>query len=573
MKYTGNPVSYGIACGEAYLYEPFKPQIEEVTIQQCQTEDCCKRYLKIKEQAKLELEAICAALATDDPEKAKIFNAHIDILFDEAIDEDIMETINCDLLSPEVAIQTVYDKYIRMLSKAKDPLIQERAADLKDVRSRLLRIWFGVPEKNLASLDRPVIVVAHDLFPSDTATLDRKNVLAIVTEIGGPTSHSAIIAKSYEIPALLGVPDIMSQLKEGETIIVDAIKGDLFTQPDQEQLALYGKKREEYLAKMAEIKKFKYVQPVTRDGVRIEVELNIGSASHAELAGADCTDGVGLFRSEFLYMGRPQLPSEEEQLSVYSTALATFGDRPVILRTLDIGGDKTLDSMQLPKEDNPFLGLRALRLCFDNLPVFKTQLRAAMRAGVQGNLWVMFPMVGSIEDIRNAKAVVQQVKDELTAEGLPFNPNVKLGIMVEIPSIAMVADLAAKEADFASIGTNDLCQYLTAVDRLNPSVSKYYQSYHPAMFRLIGQVVKAFRAEGKPVGVCGEMGGDPLAAAVLIGLGMRQLSMGVASVPRIKKLVTGLDIPRAEAIANKVCALATAAEVEAYLKEELKDLL
>lgn len=573
MKYTGNPVSYGIACGEAYLYEPFKPQIEEVTIQQCQTEDCCKRYLKIKEQAKLELEAICAALATDDPEKAKIFNAHIDILFDEAIDEDIMETINCDLLSPEVAIQTVYDKYIRMLSKAKDPLIQERAADLKDVRSRLLRIWFDVPEKNLASLDRPVIVVAHDLFPSDTATLDRKNVLAIVTEIGGPTSHSAIIAKSYEIPALLGVPDIMSQLKEGETIIVDAIKGDLFTQPDQEQLALYGKKREEYLAKMAEIKKFKYVQPVTRDGVRIEVELNIGSASHAELAGADCTDGVGLFRSEFLYMGRPQLPSEEEQLSVYSTALATFGDRPVILRTLDIGGDKTLDSMQLPKEDNPFLGLRALRLCFDNLPVFKTQLRAAMRAGVQGNLWVMFPMVGSIEDIRNAKAVVQQVKDELTAEGLPFNPNVKLGIMVEIPSIAMVADLAAKEADFASIGTNDLCQYLTAVDRLNPSVSKYYQSYHPAMFRLIGQVVKAFRAEGKPVGVCGEMGGDPLAAAVLIGLGMRQLSMGVASVPRIKKLVTGLDIPRAEAIANKVCALATAAEVEAYLKEELKDLL
>ncbi len=573
MKYSGSPVSSGIACGEVYIYQPFKPQIEEVTIQKHQVEDYCKQYLGIKEQAKQELEAIQAGLGAEDPEKAKIFRAHIDILFDEAMDEDIVECISCDLISPETAIHTVYEKYIRMLSRAKDPLIRERAADLQDVRSRLLRVWFGVPEKNLAKLDRPVIVVAHDLFPSDTATLDRKNVLAIVTEIGGATSHSAIIAKSYEIPALLGVPDIMSVLKEGETIIVDAIKGELFTQPDAEQLAAYGKKREAHLAHAAEVKKFKYVAPVTKDGTKIEVELNIGSSSPTELAGADCTDGVGLFRSEFLYMGRPQLPSEEEQVAVYSTALNTFGDRPVILRTLDIGGDKKLESMQLPQEDNPFLGLRALRLCFENLPVFKTQLRAALRAGVQGNLWVMFPMVGSIDDIRGAKEVVQQVKEELAAEGLPFNPDVKLGIMVEIPSIAMVADMAAKEADFASVGTNDLCQYLTAVDRLNPSVSKYYQSYHPAMFRLIGQVISAFGAEGKPVGVCGEMGGDPLAAAVLIGLGMRQLSMGIASVPGIKKLITGITIRQAEAIAQKVCSLSTAAEVTAYLKEELKEIL
>ena len=519
------------------------------------------------------MDAIRAKLEVEDPEKAKIFAAHNDILFDDAMDEEIRDAINYDNYSPEWAIHTTYEKFIKILSKAKDEIIRERVADLRDVRSRLIRIWHNVPEKNLSALDKPVVVVAYDLFPSDTATLDRSKVLAIVTEIGGPTSHSAIIARSYEIPAVLGLAGAMESLKDDQEVIVDAITGEIFTDPDAALIATYAKKHEEYLVKAADLKKYRDVTAVTKDGKRIEVELNIGSANATELEGAVCTDGVGLFRTEFLYMGREQLPTEDEQVEIYKKVLNAFGEKPMILRTLDIGGDKQLDCMQLPHEDNPFLGLRALRLCFENMPIFKTQLRAAFRASVVGNLWIMFPMVGSLDDVRRAKAVVEEVKAELSSENIPFSGKVKIGIMVEIPSIAVIADLVAKEVDFCSVGTNDLCQYSTAVDRLNPSVASYYQTYHPAMFRLIGNVIKSFAAEGKPAGVCGEMGGDPLSAAVLLGLGMDRLSMGIASVPSIKKLVTGSEMPKLQALAQKVVNMPTAAEVKAYLAEELKELL
>ncbi len=573
MQFKGNPVSHGIALGDVYLYVPFKPVAEEKTIDAGDAAKAIEQYDGLRTKAKAELVAIQEKLEMSDPDKAKIFAAHVDILFDEAMDEEIRDGINYDNMSPEWAIQKTYDKFIRMLSKAKDELIRERIADLQDVRARLLRIWFHVPEKNLSVLEKPVVVAAYDLFPSDTATLDRSKVLAILTEIGGSTSHSAIIARSYEIPAVLGIPDIMNQLKDGEPVIVDAVAGHIITEADEAQKATYTKKRETYLVQAAELKKFQDVQPVTKDGVRIDVMLNIGSAAANELEGSKYTDGVGLFRTEFMYMSSATLPTEDEQFEQYKKATMEFGQRPLTLRTLDIGGDKQLESMELPHEDNPFLGLRALRLCFSNVPLFKTQLRAAYRAGCYGNLWIMLPMVGSLDDIRNAKVIMEEVKAELTAEGATFNPDVKVGIMIEIPSIAMVADLAAAEVDFASLGTNDLCQYLTAVDRLNPSVSSYYQTYHPAMFRIIGNAVAAFNAAGKPIGVCGEMGGDPLAAAVLIGLGMRKLSMGIASVAAIKKLVTGLSIPKAEELARNVVGMATAAEVEQYLKEELKALL
>ncbi len=573
MELKGNAVSQGIAIGEVFLYTPFKPVVEESYIEQEAVEQNLARYRQVKEAAKNELENIVRTLEADDPEKAKIFTAHIDILFDEAMEEEILEAISDDLLSPEYAIQKIYEKFIKILSRTKDPLIQERAADLRDVRGRLLRIWFGVEEKNLSALSKPVIVAAHDLFPSDTATLDRSKVLAILTEIGGSTSHSAIIARSYEIPAVLGIPNLMSQLQEGQHIIADALKGKVIADPTAEQIAEYEKAREKYLVQAAELKRFKDVEPVTPDGQRVDITLNIGSAEPVELEGSHCTDGVGLFRSEFLYMGRETLPSEDEQYGIYKRAVVEFGERPVILRTLDIGGDKKLDSMQLPVEENPFLGLRAVRLCFAYMDIFKTQLRAALRAGQHGNLWIMFPMIGSIDDIRRCKAVVQEVRDELDAQNTPYGKNVKIGIMVEIPSIAVAADLAAQEVDFASIGTNDLCQYLTAVDRMNPTVSQYYQSYHPSMFRVIKMVVDAFKAAGKPVSVCGEMGGDPVAAAVLIGLGFRKLSMGIASVASIKKLVTGLSIDRAEKLAQRVLMQPTAADVEALVRAELAGLL
>ena len=574
MEYKGNPVSEGIAVGKAYLYQPYVPQVTEGEIPEDQAPAAVARYEQLLEGAKQELAAIRERLEkAGDGDKAKIFTAHQDILFDVAMDEEIRDKITYDFMTPEWAIHKVYEKFIKILNKAKDDLIRERVADMRDVKNRLLRIAAGVPEKNLAALGEPVIVVAHDLLPSDTATLDRKNVLALVTEIGGATSHSAIIARSYEIPALLGVDGAMENLSHGQEIAVDAVEGLLVADPSGEVKADFAKKREAFLKRREEEKKFLGVEPRMADGTLLPVHLNVGSANDQELAAEKYTDGVGLFRTEFIYMGKEQLPTEDEQYEIYKKVLTAFGDRPVTIRTLDIGGDKKLQCMELPVEENPFLGNRALRLCFSMPEVFLTQLRAALRASVHGNLWIMFPMVGSMDDIRRAKAFVQQAKDQLDAQGVPYSPNVKLGIMVEIPSIALVADLAAKEVDFASIGTNDLTQYSTAVDRMNPALREYYQSYHPALFRLIGYVVESFAKEGKPVSVCGEMGGDPYAAAVLAGLGMSKLSMGSASVARIKKMLSGLTMEKARELAAKARSLPTNDEVESYLKAELAALL
>ncbi|MCL2827972.1 MAG: phosphoenolpyruvate--protein phosphotransferase [Oscillospiraceae bacterium] len=569
MEYRGNPVSHGIAIGDVYLYTPFQAEITEKTIGTDEIEAAVQAYFDLRTKAQAELAMIQEKLQAGSPDKAKIFAAHVDMLLDAAVNGEIETLIRDAHLSPECAIERGYSKFIRLFSKAKVLQIRERAADLRDLKTRLHRIWAGVPERNLSALEKEVIIAAHDLLPSDTATLDRSKVLGIVTEIGGRTSHSAIIARSYEIPAILGVPNIMAALRDGERVILDAVEGVLYTSPDEAACAHYAEKRGAYLAHAAELKQYRSAVPVTRDGVPIEVHLNMGSADPDELSGSLYTDGVGLFRTEFMYLSSPSLPTEEEQFQAYRKVALEFGQRPVILRTLDIGGDKQLESMELPREDNPFLGLRALRLCFENLPLFQAQLRAVFRAACYGNLWLMLPMVGSLDDIRAAKAVIEEVKEALRQEGITHNPDIPVGIMIEIPAIALVAELAAEEVDFASIGTNDLCQYLMAVDRLNPAVANYYQSYHPAMFRLIGQTVSAFSAAGKSIGVCGELGGDPLAAAVLIGLGMRKLSMGISSVPGIKKLITGLTIPQAEALAKQVMSCATADEVEQCLRAEL----
>ena len=572
MLYKGNPVSQGIAIGEVYRYAPYAATISERAITQDEVGQAVGQYLDLIERTEAEILAIVESLLADSPDKAAIFTAHVEILHDETMNAEIEELIRDELVAPECAIEKVYDKFARLLAKSKNPQIRERVADVKDLKSRMLRIWFGVPEQSLASLPKEVIIVAHDLYPSDTAMLDREKAMGIITEIGGSTSHTAIIARSYEIPAILGVPDAMRTLRDGETVIVDAVDGIIHTSPDIIMQSVYAKKREDYLAYVHKINKYRDVKPVTKDGVYIEVFLNIGSVSPDELAGSLYTDGVGLFRTEFMYISNLILPTEEEQFREYRKVALEFGERPVVMRTLDIGGDKQLECIKLPKEENPFLGMRALRLCFDNLPLFQTQIRAILRAAVYGNLWLMLPMVGSLDDIRTAKKIIADVKAELDRDGISYK-NIPVGIMIEIPSIALVADIAASEVDFASIGTNDLCQYLTAVDRMNPAVSKYYQCYHPSMFRIMEQAINAFNKAGKPICVCGEMGGEPLAAAALVGLGIRKLSMGASAVPRIKKLLTGITIPQAEEIARKVLAQPTASDVEFVLSESLKDLI
>ena len=568
MIYEGTPVSEGAAIGSVFQYSPSTLEVTEKLIEAEKIEENILAYQEVVKKAEAELTSLIEDMDLEEEQK-KIFQAHIDIVQDEEMSQEIEDEIRDNLLSPECAVQTVYDRYIEIISKAKDALIRERAADLKDVCLRIIRLWFGVEENSLASLTSDVIVVAHDLLPSDTAAMKMEHVLAIVTEIGSYTSHMAILARNYGIPAVLGVPDILVNTENGQQIAVDAHAGKVITNLTKDQEKQYQVMRDEYLKKISDMKQYLAVEPVTLDGTKIDVCLNIGSADKNELELEQYTDGVGLFRTEFLYMSKQKLPTEEEQFQVYKKIAEVYGERPVVIRTLDIGGDKKLDYLELPQEDNPFLGLRALRLCFEMKPIFKTQLRAILRAGCYGNIWIMFPMVGSIGDIRFAKQIVSEVKEELEADGIPYGKDVKVGIMVEIPSIALMADIAASEVDFASIGTNDLCQYLMAVDRLNPSVAKYYQSFHPAMFRLIRQIVEEFTKQGKPVSVCGEMGGNPQAVALLAGLGIRKFSMNASSVAAVKKMISQLNICKAQRMSRTVLELSTAVQVENYLNSEL----
>lgn len=572
MEWEGNPVSEGLGMGEIYCYHKvdLKPAPSRITWEE--VSDKLAEYEGLKEKVTAELDDLINRLQRNQPDKALIFMAHREILHDKAVDEKIHKEIGENLANPAWAIYTVYEEFRLIMEGMKKQQFRERAQDVIDVRDRLLQAAQGIEPPSLSSLPKPVIIACHDLLPSDTATLDRANVIAIITETGGETSHSAIIARSYGIPALAGIPGLMDKVKDKDWVIVDAIDGRLIIEPTEEEIRRYREKKKRYLRLATETDGFLAKDPISKDGVRLEIGLNIGSAEEIQVKEAACADFVGLFRTEFLYMSSPQLPTEEEQYKNYKKVLESF-KRPVTLRTLDIGGDKAIPCIPLPKEENPFLGVRGIRLCFEEPEIFKTQLRAAFRASVHGELSLMLPMVTNMEDIYQAKELINSVRQELEAEGIPKAPEVKVGIMVEVPSIALLADLAAKEVDFASIGTNDLCQYTLAVDRMNPRLMKYYQSFHPGLFRLIGYVVKEFTAAGKPVSVCGELGGNPLAAAVLIGLGVRRFSMNPSSLAKVKRIITQLTISRAQELAAKARRLATAAQVKRFLEDELKDYL
>lgn len=567
MLLKGKGVSKGIAVGEVFLYKPLELRIDETYISPEQVEETIQKYHACRETARGELQLLQERMGEEQEEKKKIFDAHKDILYDIAMEEEIENLISREYSNLDHAVCRIYDKYSEILSQIEDELMKERCKDIQDVKNRLLRISQGKAQTSLSELKSPVILCAKDLLPSDTASLDREMVLAIATEAGGATSHSAILARSYGIPAVLGVTELMEQVNETETVIVDAANGVIITQPSDEEVSLYREECEKYQCTLEEMKTYRTMIPKTKDGERIKVGLNIGSANDEELGNAAFTDGVGLFRTEFLYMDREQMPGEEEQYQVYKKVLSAFSGKEVILRTLDIGGDKQASCVEMPKEENPFLGLRAIRLCFSRQELFKTQLKAAYRASIHGKLSIMFPMVAGLDDIRRAKAVAAEVKRELDEEKLPYSQDVRIGIMVEIPSIAIMAAEAAKEVDFASIGTNDLCQYLMAVDRLNPDVAAYYQTYHPAMFRLIGHVAEAFRREGKDVSVCGELGGDMLAVPVLLGLGIQKISMGMAVLGEVKKLISGLEMSECKKQGEQIVKFTTAQDAEQYLKK------
>ncbi|MDR1620203.1 MAG: phosphoenolpyruvate--protein phosphotransferase [Clostridiales bacterium] len=562
--YHGNPVSRGIVIGNVLLYKPYTPQVGGRQYADAIVERKTF-YHTVVSAAQQELEQLAGKLQTDFPDKAAILMAQRALLTDVVLEEEILYLLSRE--QPDVAIDTVYRKYAATMSELEDELLRERSMDFLDLNTRLLRICEGGRNVDLSRLESPAIIVTTDLLPSDTAGLDRKHTLGILAETGGENSHSAIIARSYGIPAILNVENITSFLSDGEQIVLDALdakRGCVYTGLDETALDAYRRTAAQYAERLEQTRNYLGRDAITKDGTRVEILLNLSSGSNEELAYAEYADGVGLFRTEFLYMHAGKPPSEEEQYAVYSRVLRAFGGKPVILRTMDIGGDKELPYLSLPTEQNPFLGNRALRLSFSRPDLFHTQLRAALRAAKNGNIWIMFPMVTCMEDIDRAKQFVQKAHDELLKQGQTI-ACYKLGAMIEVPSIALLSTQLAQEVDFASIGTNDLCQYLTAADRMNPDVARYYQSYHPALLQVLGQIADAFNAAGKPLGICGELGGDQKATELLIGLGFRKLSMGVEALAAVKRTVCNLESKTAQRVAQTALRLRTADEILDYL--------
>lgn len=572
MRINGIPASSGIAIAKVLHYIPFTAEAILTPAMSINVEEELLAFSNGVNKCKNELETIIRKLQASNDQKYKIFQAHIDIAEDDVMCEEVKALIQEAAFPAFRAVETVYNQYIEVLEKSKDSLIRERAVDLRDVKLRLERILLGAAESDISALNERVIVVAHDLLPSDTATLDKAHVVGIITEIGGTTSHTAIIAREFGIPAIVGATNALQELLSGEIIGMDASEGIIETSLDAERTEYYEKAFADFLAKREDAEKYLYRHAATADGVAVEIGVNLGGQNDDLGVFAEFTDFVGLYRTEFLYMTASTLPDEQTQLRAYQRVLTAYRGRPVILRTLDVGGDKTLPCIPLPKESNPFLGNRALRLCFSMPELFKTQLRAALRASGFGDLWIMLPMVGSLDDIRKAKEIIECVKAELSAENIPYHPNVKVGIMIEVPSVAILADFVAKEVDFASIGTNDLCQYTLAADRINPTVTDYYQSYHPAVFRLIRNAVNEFVNQGKPISVCGELGGDPLVAPVLVGLGLRKLSMSASAVAKIKRVLSSYTIVQMEELAKKVLLSKTAQEAKKYMLEFQKEV-
>jgi phosphotransferase system enzyme I (PtsI) len=560
----GIAASPGVAIGNVFLYEEVELTFNEGTVSDSEAE--IKKLLEARDKTKAQLEEIVEKTREKlGDSKAEIFEGHITLLEDEDLFDEVCEKINDDKMSAEKALDEGIEEYCAMISALEDEYLRERAADLKDIGGRWLKNLLGVEIFDLGSLPQDTIVVAKDLTPSDTAQLNLDNVLAFVTEIGGKTAHSAIMARSLELPAVVGAKDVLGVLKNGEQIVVDALDGTIIVEPTTDEIDIYSKKLKDLLDEKEELKKLKDLKALTKDGHEVKLWANIGSPVDLDGVLKNGAEGIGLYRTEFLFMNSDRQPTEEEQFQAYKTVAEKMEGKPVTIRTMDIGGDKALPYMKLPEELNPFLGYRALRVCLERKDMFKTQLRALLRASAFGIVKIMFPMVISIDEVRKSKQLLEECKAELRAEGIAFDENIAVGIMVETPAVAARAKYFAKEVDFFSIGTNDLTQYTLAVDRGNEMISALYDTYNPAVLELIRMTVDGAHEAGITVSMCGEFAGDETATKLLVGIGLDALSMSAISVPRIKKNVLELNQAESKEFALKALSLDTAEEIKEIL--------
>lgn len=562
---SGIAASTGIAIAKAFRLEN-----PELTVEQQQVGNPAEEIVRFDAavaQAAAELEVIQEKTAQQISDKeAAIFGAHLLVLSDPELIGPIKERISADSVNAEFALQETSDMFITMFEAMDNEYMKERAADIRDVRKRLLSHLLGVKIQNPSMIDEEVIVIAEDLTPSDTVQLNAQFVKGFITDIGGRTSHSAILARTLEIPAVVGAQNAMATIRNGQMVIIDGLAGKIIVDPDAATIQQFEQEKLAYDAQKAEWAKLKDEPTISADGQHVELAANIGTPK--DLAGVleHGAEGIGLYRTEFLYMGRDTFPTEDEQFDAYSKVLKGMDGKPTVVRTLDIGGDKELTYLDLPKELNPFLGLRAIRLCLEMPELFRTQLRALLRASVYGNLKIMFPMIATVEEFRQGKALLEEEKAKLLEAGIAVSDSIEVGIMVEIPSTAVMADVFAKEVDFFSIGTNDLIQYTMAADRMNERVSYLYQPFNPAILRLVKMVIDAAHKEGKWAGMCGEMAGDDIAIPILLGLGLDEFSMSASSVLKARGQISRLSKQEMASHTGRILSLSSSQEVEAYVK-------
>jgi len=567
----GIAASPGIEIGKAHVIKHQQVDINTEAIIEENIDGEIKRFDEAVGLSKLQLKQIKEKAEKElGADKAEIFGAHLMILEDPVFLDEIVSKIKTESITADNATSQVVKNYVEIFNNLEDEYMKERAADIKDVGERIVKNILGVSTDSFIFSEK-VIIIAKDLTPSDTAQMDKDKVLAFATDMGGRTSHTAIMARSLEIPAVVGLVDITEKVQDGDLIVIDGNKGIVSINPDETTLKEYETLKRDYMEYRRQLKELKDLPAETGDKLRrVELSANIGTPRDVKGAIENGAEGVGLYRTEFLYMDRDALPTEEEQFEAYREVIEKMAPRPIIIRTLDIGGDKKLSYLDMPEELNPFMGWRAIRMCLDRPDILKTQLRAILRASVYGNAKIMYPMVSGSEEVCRANAILNEAKQELKAEGISFDENLEVGIMVEIPSAAVTADILAKEVDFFSIGTNDLIQYTLAVDRMNEHISHLYEPLHPAVLRLIKNVIDASHKAGKWTGMCGEMAGDTSATAILLGMGLDEFSMSAPSIPQVKKIIRSLTYEEAQHIAQKALSMDKPEDIRNMVEQEME---
>lgn len=563
--YKGTGASPGIALGNALVIEHSELNIEKKNIENVEAE--IEKLQSAVETSRIELEKVKERAKVELGEhEAEIFEAHLLVLADPELIDQTISKIKDEKVNADFALNEVKDMFVSIFESMDNEYMRERAADIKDVTNRVLRHILGVKVVDLSALDEEVILIAHDLTPSDTATMNKKMVLGFLTNIGGRTSHTAIMARTLEIAAIVGLNDATDQIKDGDFIVFNGETGEVIINPDEETINQYRKLKAKHDEEKEALKQLIGKASSTLDERHVELAGNIGSPNDLDGLLKNDAEGVGLYRTEFLYMDKEDdFPTEQEQYEAYKAVLEGMNGKPIVIRTLDIGGDKELKYFKMDEEMNPFLGYRAIRLCLDRVDIFKTQLRALYRASVHGKLRIMFPMISSLEELLKAKEVIREVLSELDSEGIKYSHEVEVGMMIEIPSAAVISDILAKHVDFFSIGTNDLIQYTCAVDRMNQKISYLYNQFNPAVLRLIKMVIDNAHKEGKWVGMCGESAGDKRMIPILLGMGLDEFSMSPISILPARKFITSVNYSDMKKFADEVLTMGTAEEIKAYV--------